>query len=328
MTAPPPGATDQDWMHRFLLHLQHERHLSAHTVNAYRRDLHSFHQHLGDAVSWHRVRPGQVRSFVAMLHRQGQHGNSIRRTLSAVRSFYNFLLREERVEQNPAQGVSAPRTPRKLPRPLDVDHMASLLDRRPPAASAAQRWLQSRDQACFELMYSSGLRLSELTGLDVDSVDLQAGSVRVIGKGSKTRMVPVGRAACAALTDWLAVRGSLGPVDEAPLFVNNRGQRLGGRSVQKRLRQRGLQCGQDGRLHPHMLRHSFATHMLESSGDLRAVQELLGHAEISTTQVYTHLDFQHLASVYDRSHPRARRQSDAVPPARSADADPAPDDAS
>lgn len=345
---------------QFLRHLQRERQLSAHTCSAYERDLTRFLGFLagqadpaGAPPDLDAVSPHAVRAFVGREHQRGLGGSSIRRALSSLRTFYDWLAREGRVQRNPARGIPAPKAPRRLPRTLDVDQMAHLLtpmapDRDRASASsgaggtgdaagdpvedpiedpiedtggAADRaraeralWLESRDLACLELFYSSGLRLSELVDLDVGDVDLGDGSVTATGKGRKTRSVPVGRMARGAIADWLEQRARHLPTsaDRGPLFVNLRGARLGVRTVQQRLKDRAQARRIDGRVHPHALRHSFASHMLESSGDLRAVQEMLGHADISTTQVYTHLDFQHLASVYDRAHPRARRQTEAA----------------
>lgn len=210
-------------------------------------------------------------------------------------------MREHLATDNPALDIRAPRAGKRLPRVADVDQLNHLLDATPEDP------LEIRDLSMFELMYSSGLRLSELAGLNLHSVDQRGGEVRVLGKGSKERILPVGRKALEALARWLEVRGTMAPVAESALYVSRRGDRLSTRSIQSRLSRWGLAKGADQRLHPHLLRHSFASHMLESSGDLRAVQELLGHADIATTQVYTHLDFQHLAKIYDQSHPRARR---------------------
>jgi integrase/recombinase XerC len=249
---------------------------------------------------WQQLQPAQVRAYAAQLHRQGLSGRSVQRKLSALRSFYRFLINRGELHQNPAQDVRAPKTPRKLPHSLDVDRLQSLLEVK------TDNWLSQRDVTMMELMYSCGLRLSELVDLDLQQIDLQAGEARVLGKGNKTRIVPVGRKARDALQSWLPVRALHNKDNETALFINCRGTRLSARGVQQRFRRWALLCGLDSRLHPHALRHSFATHMLESSGDLRAVQELLGHANLGTTQVYTHLDFQHLAQVYDQAHPRAR----------------------
>jgi integrase/recombinase XerC len=219
-----------------------------------------------------------------------------------VRTFFASLLRAGLAAGNPAVHVQAPKPPRRLPATLDADQMATLLKAEPADA------LEARDAAILELFYSSGLRLSELTGLDIGDVDLDDRTVRVLGKGSKARIVPLGRVADAALRRWLVVRGEALRVEERALFVSRRGTRLSPRSVQARIDVWARRRGMPVRVHPHMLRHSFASHLLESSGDLRAVQELLGHASLSTTQVYTHLDFQHLAHIYDKAHPRARKR--------------------
>jgi len=217
------------------------------------------------------------------------------------RTFCRYLIRQKVLEHNPAQDIRAPRTPHKLPHSLDVDRVQRLLDSRP------DDWLSQRDLAIMELMYSSGLRLAELVNLDLQQLDLRQGEARVLGKGRKTRVVPVGRKAREVLTRWLTTRAIHCAEGESALFINRSGTRLSARSVQQRMRRWALRHDLDSRLHPHALRHSFATHVLESSGDLRAVQELLGHANLATTQVYTHLDFQHLAEVYDQAHPRARK---------------------
>ena len=247
-----------------------------------------------------RVHNSHVRQFAASLHRQGRQGRSIQRSLSAIRSFFNFLARQGMAEHNPANGVQAPRQKRRLPKAMDADQVEQYL--RPVAESDTEL----RDQAMAELFYSAGLRLSELASLDLGDLDRREGLVTVTGKGRKTRTVPVGSVALKAIDAWLAVRPDV--PGEGALFTSNRGRRISTRSIQARLQRRGRAAGLHRDVHPHMLRHSFATHLLESSGDLRAVQELLGHANISTTQVYTHLDFQHLAKVYDKAHPRARRK--------------------
>lgn len=298
--------SQSDWLDRFLEHLRTERRLSPHTLDGYGRDLADFAEACEhNAVArWRDVNEHGVRAYAAARHRAGLGPRSLQRRLSAVRSFYNFLIREGQAEVNPAQGVSAPKSSRTLPRVLDVDQVSRLLDFK------ADKPLSLRDQAMMELLYSSGLRLAELVSLDLTHVDLAEGVVRVTGKGAKTRVVPVGRQAATALRAWLAVRADWAGSEQQAIFVNRAGRRLSPRSVQERLRQWGLRRGLDSAVHPHMLRHSFASHLLESSGDLRAVQELLGHADISTTQVYTHLDFQHLAKVYDAAHPRARKKKD------------------
>ena len=288
----------------FLAELGTERRLSAHTTAAYRRDLGALLEfleregvaELSAADAYH------IRRYAAECHRRGLGARSIARRLSAVRSFYGFLLRRGLATTNPAIHVQAPKPSRRLPATLDTDQMASLLKAKPDAP------LELRDAAILELFYSSGLRLSELTGLDLTDVDLDDLTVRVLGKGAKTRVVPVGRIAAAAIRAWLPARAGIAAAGERALFVGRRGTRLGQRAVQARIDAWARRRGMPVRVHPHMLRHSFASHLLESSGDLRAVQELLGHASLSTTQIYTHLDFQHLAHIYDRTHPRARRR--------------------
>ncbi|MEQ8494010.1 MAG: tyrosine recombinase XerC [Gammaproteobacteria bacterium] len=278
--------------------------VSPHTRAAYTRDLRAFLEHLaGEGIaSWEAVDVHCVRRHVAAAHREGLSGRSLARRLSALRALFRDLAARGLARDNPAAEVRAPKSPRRLPRALDVDQVTSLLEHE------ADGPLGVRDRAMWELLYSSGLRVSELTGLDRGDVDLVAREARVLGKGRKQRLVPVGRHAVAALEAWLTVRASLVRGSEAALFVGRGGSRLTPRSVQLRLTAWARRHGFDAPVHPHVLRHSFATHVLESSGDLRAVQELLGHADISTTQVYTHLDFQHLARVYDAAHPRARRR--------------------
>jgi integrase/recombinase XerC len=284
--------------------LQALPHLSPHTRAAYRRDLSALREyceHEG-VRRWQDLDGPRLGGFVAQRHRRGLGGRSLQRNLSAVRAFFRWLNRAGIAAGNPGTGLVTPRTPRRLPHALDVDQAAQLMQVRGDGALAA------RDRALLELMYSSGLRLAETVGLDVGSVDLADGMVTVTGKGRKTRRVPVGRQARAALAAWLESRPTLAAAGERALFVSTRGTRIGARAVQERMRQWAVRLGLPVHVHPHMLRHSFATHVLESSGDLRAVQELLGHADISTTQVYTHLDFQHLARVYDQAHPRARKR--------------------
>ncbi|QLC73291.1 tyrosine recombinase XerC [Pseudomonas sp. LPB0260] len=290
----------------YLEHLRSERQVSAHTLDGYRRDLGKLLAFCEAQAlpAWTDLDSCQLRRLVAQLHQQGQSSRSLARLLSAVRGLYRYLIREGLAEHDPASGLSPPKGERRLPRTLDADRTAQLLD-----GAVEDDFLARRDQAMLELFYSSGLRLSELVGLNLDGLDLAAGLVRVCGKGNKTRELPLGRMARQALEQWLALRALAGPIDGA-LFISQQGRRLGPRAVQLRVRQAGVrELGQH--LHPHMLRHSFASHLLESSQDLRAVQELLGHADIATTQVYTHLDFQHLATVYDRAHPRAKRKGGA-----------------
>lgn len=282
-------------------------HRSSHTRLAYQRDLARLRDYCDKhaLARWRALDGRQIRGFVAERHRQGIGGRSLQRNLSAIRAFFRYLQATGRADNNPAEGIRAPKSPRKLPRVLDVDQAWQLLE------TDAQDPLAARDRAMFELLYSSGLRLSELTGLDLDAVDFNDRLVTVTGKGGKMRAVPVGQYALRALRKWLKIRPALTGPGQAALFVSQRGGRIGRRNVQQRLRAWALKRGLANPVHPHMLRHSFASHLLESSADLRAVQELLGHADIAATQVYTHLDFQHLARVYDRAHPRARRKKTA-----------------
>jgi integrase/recombinase XerC len=295
----------QSSLDAYLEHLRSERQVSTHTLDGYRRDLLKVlalcEKHA--VASWDALDTRTLRAMVARLHGQGQSSRSLARLLSAVRGFYQYLNREGLCRHDPAGGLSAPKGERRLPRALDADRTAQLLD-----GGVEDDFIARRDQAMLELFYSSGLRLSELVGLDLEGLDLPAGLVRVRGKGNKARELPVGRKARAAMEAWLPLRAMTNPQDGA-VFVGRQGKRLTPRAIQLRVRQAGVrELGQH--LHPHMLRHSFASHMLESSQDLRAVQELLGHADIATTQIYTHLDFQHLAKVYDGAHPRAKRKSE------------------
>jgi integrase/recombinase XerC len=290
----------------FLRRLETERRLSPHTVSAYRRDLNAllgFCEREG-VQTFAQLDSYGVRRFAAESHRRGLGPRSVARRLSAVRTLLNYLVEMGHVRANAGVHVQAPKPPRRLPKTLDADQVASLL------AISGDDLLTLRDRAVLELFYSSGLRLAELAGLDVGDVDAADRTVRVTGKGSKTRVVPVGKQALAALHDWLAVRPEVAPLGEQAMFLSRGGQRLSHRSVQARINHWARRQGARTRVHPHMLRHSFATHLLESSGNLRAVQELLGHASLSTTQIYTHLDFQHLAHVYDQAHPRARKRKD------------------
>lgn len=293
------------WVERFERHLVEERGVSPRTVEAYGRDLRDFESWLTsqEHSDPRNVSEHQVRAFVARRHRQGLGGRSLQRLLSALRGFYRFLLREGLAAHNPAEGVRAPKSGKRLPVTLDPDMLATLLD------FPTETPIACRDKAMMELFYSSGLRLSELAGLTWDQLDLGSGMVTVRGKGNKQRMVPVGRMAREALKAWRQERAALAELDEPHVFVSLQGRPLAVRSIQARIEHWARHQGLPQHVHPHLLRHSFASHMLESSGDLRAVQELLGHADISTTQVYTHLDFQHLAEVYDKAHPRARKKS-------------------
>lgn len=296
--------TVAQWVDRFIHHLRHERRVSPHTSKNYRRDLNTLLAFCEERslTHWRELDAHRVREFVARQHRRGSGPRSIQRALSAIRSFYHYLLREGEVAHNPAADIPAPKAPRKLPHTLDVDQVAGLLEIR------GDDPLTRRDRAMMELIYSSGLRLAELVSLNLGDIDLADATLRVTGKGNKTRILPVGRQARAALRAWLQSRAEFSPADdEMALFLSRRGTRLSARSFQERLKHWARKQGTAGKVHPHMLRHSFASHLLESSGDLRAVQELLGHADISTTQVYTHVDFQHLARIYDKAHPRAKK---------------------
>jgi len=290
------------WIDSFIRHLSHERRLSEHTCKNYRRDLDRLAAWCDEhkVPAWTELDDEHVRTYAATCFRRGLSPRSIQRQLSAARTFFRFLLREKKVSVNPAQSVSAPKSGKRLPGNLDADRMARLLDIRGSGP------LVARDRAILELFYSSGLRLAELTGLDLCDVDLTDGTVSVTGKGDKDRIVPIGRHAKEALGKWLQERRNLAQEGETAMFLSQRGNRLSPRSVQARVSHWARRQGIDTRVYPHLFRHSFATHLLESSHDLRGVQELLGHANISTTQVYTHLDFQHLAQIYDKTHPRAR----------------------
>jgi integrase/recombinase XerC len=290
---------------RFRRHLTKERRLSAHTDSNYARDLTALAKFCGQQgiLDWPALDHAQVRLFAARSHAAGLAPRSIQRRLSAVRSFLNFLIREGVLSGNCALDVRAPKGQRRLPVTLDADSMARLLEI--PAEDA----LAIRDRALMELLYSSGLRLAELVGLDLTDLKAADRTVRVLGKGSKTRELPVGRKALAALAAWLKERPALLRGESSAVFVGATGRRLGARAIQKRVEYWAVRQGLPMHVHPHLFRHSFASHLLESSGELRAVQELLGHADISTTQVYTHLDFQHLARIYDASHPRARKKA-------------------
>lgn len=298
----------------YLAELAHQRRLSPRTTDSYRHDLtqlnalHAEQNAHERAIEIEQLSSFQIRRFVAQLHGRGLSGRSLGRMLSAWRGYYAWLGRQGKIAANPCADLRPPKSPRRLPRALSVDQTMQLLDGSVPEGEHPAITL--RDQAMFELFYSSGLRLSELTSLDLDCLDSLAheGEIRVTGKRDKTRIVPVGTTARKAVQQWQVVRAELAKADEAALFVGRRGARISPRVVEERLRLRAVQLGLDTHVHPHMLRHSFASHVLQSSGDLRAVQEMLGHASIASTQVYTHLDFQHLAKVYDQAHPRAKRR--------------------
>jgi integrase/recombinase XerC len=302
MTADADSAS----VRAYLDELAQQRRSSLHTVRSYRHDLELLCRLLAELpgeACLASVQSHHIRRFVAQLHTRGLGGRSLGRTLSAWRGFFGWLGQRGQTTHNPVDGVRPPKSPQALPKVLAPDEASRLL------AAASDNLLQVRDQAMFELFYSSGLRLAELAALDLSCLDeLLGGEVRVLGKRNRLRIVPVGSKASQAVASWVAQRASLAAAGEAALFVSQRGTRLGVRTIQLRLQRRGLAQGLLARVHPHMLRHSFASHVLQSSGDLRAVQEMLGHASISSTQVYTHLDFQHLAAVYDKAHPRAKRK--------------------
>jgi len=295
----------EDWQlaEDFLAHLRNERNLSVHTIKAYRRDLECLRDYCdqSELPSWTDLRVHNLRRYAARSFAGGLSPRSIQRRLSGARSFMDYLVREGVRKSNPVVEVSAPNAPKRLPDALDPEQMARLLDIK------GDSLLDVRDRAIMELLYSSGLRLAELVGLNLGDIAAD-GTVRVTGKGSKERIVPVGSFALRAVADWQKQRVELADQEEEGLFVGRRGARISPRTVQAMVRRRAAESGLPKRVYPHLFRHSFATHMLESSGNLRGVQEMLGHADISTTQVYTHLDFQHLAQIYDKAHPRARRQ--------------------
>jgi integrase/recombinase XerC len=295
---------DAGWIDRFIRHLEFERRLSPLTCKNYRRDLETLAAHCEQSGvgEWKDLDSEHVRAYAAACFRKGLGAKSIQRRLSAARTFFRYLIREKEVGTNPIASVSAPKGKKRLPDNLDADRMARLLQIQGDGP------IVDRDRAILELLYSSGLRLAELIDLNLGDVDMQDATVRVTGKGNKDRIVPVGRHALKALRQWAITRPDLADADERALFVSNRGSRISSRSVQSRVKHWAKKQGIDTNVYPHLFRHSFATHMLESSHDLRGVQELLGHANISTTQVYTHLDFQHLAQIYDQTHPRARKK--------------------
>ena len=285
----------------FLAQLRQERRLSVHTAAAYSRDVGMLLE-LAGQTPLQELQVQQIRRFVAQLHGRGLGGRSLARLLSAWRAFYAYLARDHGFFRNPCTGVRAPKSPRNLPKALSPDEATRLV------SIAGDDPFTVRDRAILELFYSSGLRLSELTALKPTDISFSDATVRVTGKGNKTRVVPVGSHALKAIRTWTETRKTLAKPGELALFVNQRGTAISPRVVQNRLKAWGIKQGLPGHVHPHMLRHSFASHVLQSSGDLRAVQEMLGHASISTTQVYTHLDFQYLAKVYDEAHPRAKRK--------------------
>lgn len=295
----------RQWRDRFGTHLGSERRLSPHTAANYLREVDALIDWCEDnsVKTWKSLDTQHLRLFAARSHAGGLSPRSVQRRLSAVRTFLRFLQRERVITQNPAADVRAPKATRRLPETLDVDQMSRLLD------IQGDDPLALRDRAIMELFYSSGLRLAELIALDLGAIDFADRTVRVTGKGNKSRILPVGRKAVDALQAWLKVRGAHAGAGETALFTGRGGRRVGQRTIQARIARWARLQGLPVHVHPHLFRHSFASHLLESSQDLRGVQELLGHADIATTQVYTHLDFQHLARIYDKAHPRARKKT-------------------
>ncbi len=302
----------KDDLAKFFSYLQAEKRYSLHTVKAYQRDLNHFVRCLKlneqAVINWDDVKQTDIRQSVSLLHRQGLSGKSLQRWLSTIRSLYNYLCRHQRATHNPAVGIPAPKAAKRLPKTLNVDEINQLLDASGSEKQASNKQLVCRDIAMMELLYACGLRLSELSGINLQDLDWQQQTVTVTGKGEKQRRIPFGRKAKHALEVWLTYRHEMANADEKAIFVSQRGVRVSNSSIQKRLKKMAVTQGLNTNVYPHMLRHSFASHILESSKDLRAVQELLGHANLTTTQIYTHLDFQHLAGVYDSAHPRARKK--------------------
>ena len=292
-------------LERYIDQLRYERRASPHTLSAYRRDLSKLARFCEKSKipAWNKLKTHHIQSHITAEFRKGLGSRSLQRELSSIRGFLQFLGQNNEIDDNPANYVRAPKAANRLPRTLDVDQIAGLMQASPGSV------LEKRDLAMWELFYSSGLRLSEMVNLNIEDVDLEQGSLLVKrGKGGKDRILPVGRYAIDAVRIWLQVREPIGSDEITALFTSKNGNRLSARSVQSRLANWCLKRGLPEKVHPHMLRHSFASHLLQGSGDLRAVQELLGHSNISTTQIYTHLDFAHLASVYDKAHPRARKK--------------------
>ena len=293
----------QEWLEKYWNYLKIERQVSAYTLKSYQQQLEAIVELLmaNGITQWQQVDSSVVRFILASGKKAGLQSRSLALRLSALRCFLSYLIHQGVLKMNPVMGISAPKQGKRLPKNLDNDQIEQLLE------NHSNDPIDLRDFAMMELMYSSGLRLSELQGLNLNSLNFQGQELRVLGKGSKERQLPFGKKALQAVEKWLAVRHQFGPKDNA-LFISKQGRRLSTRSIQKRMEKLGIQQGLNSHLNPHKLRHSFATHMLEGSADLRAVQELLGHSNLSTTQIYTHLDFQHLAQVYDKAHPRAHRK--------------------
>jgi integrase/recombinase XerC len=293
-------------LEKFFQYLQSERQYSPHTLSNYRRDINGFLAYCQqqNLDNWRAIDSQHVRDYVSRLHRQGSAGKSLQRLLSSLRSLFRHLLKQQKVLANPATGLRAPKSQKKLPEVLSpdaLDHLLNIETKDPESF---------RDRAIMELFYSCGLRLSELTGLNLDSINWGEQILVVLGKGNKQRRVPFGNKARDAMQAWLTQRALIVAENEQAVFISLKGIRISPRSVEAQLKKRAREKGMFQRIYPHLLRHSFASHILESSGDLRAVQELLGHANLSTTQIYTHVDFQHLANVYDAAHPRARKKTE------------------
>jgi integrase/recombinase XerC len=292
-----------DYLTQYLNHLTFERGLSKLTQENYARDIKVLIESSNSGgLALEAFKPSNIRQLIAKLHGQGRGGKSISRMLSAWRGFFDYLVKHHQFSSNPCIGMRAPKTPKSLPQALSADQAVQLVDIK------EDDLLSLRDHAILELFYSSGLRLAELVSLNFNTLDLANGTITVTGKGNKTRIVPVGSHAIEAIKTWLTARTSIADAEEPALFITKQGKRITPRAIQYRLKEWSIKQGVNSDVHPHMLRHSFATHVLQSSGDLRAVQEMLGHANISTTQVYTHLDFQHLAKIYDQAHPRAKKR--------------------
>tara|TARA_B100000401_G_scaffold363647_1_gene261554 strand:- start:584 stop:1474 length:891 start_codon:yes stop_codon:yes gene_type:complete len=285
----------------FIDYLKVVKNFSEHTTKNYKRDLDKFIRFLSDnSTSLEKCDEQDIRLFVNQERRKGLSPRSIQRVLSSCRSFFNYLVEHKGFEKNHAQNISSPKSSKSLPKALDADLIQKLLNFKPKTE------LETRDKAIAELFYSSGLRLSELQGIDIGDISIKERSCRVVGKGNKTRDLPIGRQAIKSLRDWILIREKYSTESDLAIFINKQGKRLSNRSIQARLKKLSTERGLPA-VHPHMLRHSFASHILESSGDLRAVQEMLGHADIGTTEIYTKLDFQHLSKVYDKAHPRAKK---------------------
>ena len=302
-TNSSPASDHQAALLGFLAFLKNERRYSPLTTESYTRDLLRLFKLAGNTPLTE-LSTAQIRRYIATLHAAGLSGRSLARLLSAWRSFFSYLMRDHHHANNPCLGIRAPRSTRHLPHVLSPDDAVQMVN-----LPDTEDMLTVRDKAMFELLYSSGLRLAELINLNLNALNFPDGTVQIVGKGNKARIVPLGSKAITALQNWLPLRAQMiARDDEVAVFINRRGQRLGARNVQLRMKEWGIKQGLSSNVHPHLLRHSFASHVLQSSGDLRAVQEMLGHASISTTQVYTHLDFQHLSKIYDAAHPRARKK--------------------